>query len=80
MLVIITQAGYKSSWQRHISRTEEGKPRPKYIFFECGTPFIFNIMTVNLKHQHRILNVSDKVVVVVVGGYNIHNVNQNVGK
>ena len=33
----------------YIVRTDEGQPRPKYIFFKCGTPFIFKSMTVRFE-------------------------------
>ena len=40
-----------------ISRTDEGQPRPKYIFNKCGTNIYFFILYRGLvHHHHRILN------------------------
>ena len=39
-----------------ISRTDEGQPRPKYIFNKCGTNIYFLYFTEGLvHHHHRIL-------------------------
>ena len=40
-----------------ISRTDEGQPRPKYIFNKCGTNIYFFLLYRGLVHPHpRILN------------------------
>ena len=39
-----------------ISRTDEGQPRPKYIFNKCGTNIYFFLLYRDLvHHHHRIL-------------------------
>ena len=40
-----------------ISRTDEGQPRPKYIFNKCGTTSTFLLSRGLVHHHHRILNV-----------------------
>ena len=41
--------------KKTISRTDEGQPRPKYIFNKCGTN-IFLLYRGLVHHHHRILN------------------------
>ena len=38
-----------------ISRTDEGQPRPKYIFNKCGPNIYFFLLYRGLVHHHRIL-------------------------
>ena len=39
-----------------ISRTDEGQPRPKYIFNKCGTNIYFLLYRGLVHHHHRILD------------------------
>ena len=39
-----------------ISRTDEGQPRPKYIFNKCGTNIYFLLYSGLVHHHHWILN------------------------
>ena len=38
-----------------ILRTDEGQPRPKYIFNKCGTNIYFLLYKGFVHHHHRIL-------------------------
>ena len=37
-----------------ISRTDEGQPRPKYIFNKCGTNIYFFTLRGLVNHHHRV--------------------------
>ena len=44
-----------------ISRTDEGQPRPKYIFNKCRTKSTFLLYRGLVHHHHRILNISEPI-------------------
>ena len=59
----------------YIVRTDEGQPRPKYIFNKCGTLFLLYRGLIH--HYHRILNLGFCHLCTIYGGRRYYQYNED---
>ena len=53
----------------YIVRTDEGQPRPKYIFYKCGTNISFFYSTVVLRLFKKKLTNFSKIVALEIASF-----------